>query len=98
VTAFLPLSTNGIRHDFSSEQLQLQEMVATLDSATRTLPPGILAGLAFAIGGTTSLALRAFYVRWLRRVPNADWVTPNMLASQRPRWIRGVVTRHVYLV
>ncbi len=55
-----------------------------------------LAVEAFIAGGvvsTTSLfVLARVSVRYFRRVPNADWITPNMLGGRR--WMKGYVTKY----
>lgn len=55
------------------------------------LPSHYLLAIALLAGGTTALGARYVYVRQFRRIPNAEWVNPAMLA--RKRWIKGYVTR-----
>ncbi|KAI0742461.1 SNase-domain-containing protein [Daedaleopsis nitida] len=55
-----------------------------------SLPPHYLLAIALLAGGTTALGARYVYVRQFRRIPNAEWVNPDMLA--RKRWVKGYVT------
>ncbi|PCH42881.1 nuclease [Wolfiporia cocos MD-104 SS10] len=59
-------------------------------AGSATLPPQLLAISAFCLGSATTLGLVCIYSRYVRRIPNAEWVTPEMLAKRR--WIKGCVT------
>ncbi len=54
-------------------------------------PTEILVFSAFAVGAVTTFGGRRVYTRYLRRIQNGDWVTPDMI--ERKRWVKGVVTR-----
>nr|GAT55274.1 predicted protein [Mycena chlorophos] len=43
----------------------------------------------FSLGCATTAATALVYRRYLRRIRNADWITPNMLGR---RWVKGRVT------
>ena len=62
-------------------------LLATLNAELRQYPPYVLLALGAALG----LAMDRTYVRYLKRIPNGGWVTPDMTA--RKRWIKGYVTR-----
>ncbi|PIL26221.1 hypothetical protein GSI_11976 [Ganoderma sinense ZZ0214-1] len=47
--------------------------------------------ILLALGAALGLAADRAYVRYLKRIPNSGWVTPDMLKSRR--WIKGYVTR-----
>ncbi|THH28088.1 hypothetical protein EUX98_g6110 [Antrodiella citrinella] len=64
--------------------------MAKLDNALSSLPPSLLALSALAIGSSTTLVVAILYRRFARRIPNGDWVTPDVLAGKR--WIKGYVT------
>lgn len=66
----------------------------TLDRARahiRSYDPLKLVVNVFAAGLVTSLGLGAYYKRFLKRIPTAGYVTPNMITGRRV--IKGVVTR-----
>jgi hypothetical protein len=50
-------------------------------------------GIGFITGAVVALSARAIYLRRWKRIPNADWVTPDLYG----RYLRGVVTRSVRL-
>ncbi|KAL1742055.1 hypothetical protein HDZ31DRAFT_84401 [Schizophyllum fasciatum] len=54
------------------------------------LPSEHLALAAFAAGSLSLAAAYLVHRRYFRRIPNADWVSPNHLA--RKNWIKGRVT------
>ena len=51
---------------------------------------GGLDPISLAIGSVVTILCARFY-KYQRRIPNAAWVTPDILNGKR--WIRGVVTR-----
>ncbi|CDO69941.1 hypothetical protein BN946_scf184836.g15 [Trametes cinnabarina] len=67
------------------------DLVSTLDARAANLPPHLLIFTAFTLGGVTALAANFVYIRYIKRIPNAEWVTPDMLLKRR--WIKGYVTR-----
>ncbi|KAA1467022.1 hypothetical protein DENSPDRAFT_831977 [Dentipellis sp. KUC8613] len=54
------------------------------------LPPEALLVAAFVLGGATAIAAGAVYKRFFKRIPNSEWITPDILAHRR--WIKGTVT------
>ena len=46
--------------------------------------------LAFALGSLSTVIATKLYRHFFRRIPNAAWVTPNLLGK---KWVKGVVTR-----
>ena len=80
-----------MKKDGSSLKDVLVEDKAALLARLSSIPPHILGPSVFAIGITLGLGAQYVYARYLRRIPNAEWVTPDMLA--RRRWIKGYVTR-----
>nr|VWO96018.1 Beta-lactamase (EC [Ganoderma boninense] len=64
-----------------------QALLAALNASLGQCPPYLLLALGAALG----LAADRAYVRYLKRIPNSGWVTPDMI--KRRRWIRGYVTR-----
>ncbi|RDX49048.1 staphylococcal nuclease [Lentinus brumalis] len=68
----------------------LEEDQAALLARLSSIPPPILGSTTFAVGVLFGLGAQYVYARYLRRIPNAEWVTPDMLA--RRRWIKGYVT------
>ena len=53
----------------------------------------VFGGSMATFGGLLVYAGRAFCVRFLKRIPQGNHVTPDMFAEKR--WIRGVVTSWV---
>ncbi|KZO97526.1 SNase-domain-containing protein [Calocera viscosa TUFC12733] len=51
--------------------------------------PYLVLTTAAASGALTLVGVRV-YARYLKRIPNSDWVNPRILAEQR--WVRGRVT------
>ncbi|CAL1697475.1 unnamed protein product [Somion occarium] len=49
-----------------------------------------LAFVSFVSGCVAASATIAFHRRYLRRLPNSEWITPDMIAKKR--WIKGKVT------
>ncbi len=64
-----------------------QALLAALNAELGRLPPYVL----LALGAALCLAADRAYVRYLKRIPNSGWVTPDMM--KRRRWIKGYVTR-----
>ena len=65
--------------------------LAALNARLAQLPPSLLLALGTALGAAGALGTRRAYVRYLKRLPNGDWVTPDVIRSKR--WIKGYVTR-----
>ncbi|KAH8093112.1 SNase-domain-containing protein [Cristinia sonorae] len=78
----------------SDKQPEQRSLVARLqhelDATLSTLPPSLLVLSALTIGSSATLVGAVVYRRFLRRIPNGEWVTPDVLA--RKRWIKGYVT------
>jgi hypothetical protein len=60
---------------------------------TQSLDTDAIVALAFLLGFATAFGASSVYRRFFKRIKNAEWVTPDLLA--RKRWITGVVTRCV---
>ena len=93
-TSATPPSSRNVKEvkkDGSSLKDVLVEDQAALLARLSSIPPHILGPSTFAIGITLGLGAQYLYARYLRRIPNAEWVTPDMLV--RRRWIKGYVTR-----
>ena len=65
--------------------------LAALNARLAQLPPSLLLALGTALGAAGALGTRRAYVRYLKRLPNGDWVTPDVIRGKR--WIKGYVTR-----
>lgn len=65
-------------------------LLSNVNKRASELPPYILISSAFALGGATALSGWHVYARYVRRVPNHNWVTPDILKSKRQ--IKGYVT------
>ncbi|KAF9813659.1 hypothetical protein IEO21_05430 [Rhodonia placenta] len=81
----------------SSPDLQLRQLreeaataISELESAVFALPPHLLALCALCIGSAGTISARYIYRRYWKRIPSAEWVTPDIL--KRRRWIKGYVT------
>jgi hypothetical protein len=60
----------------------------------RTLPGELTRAVVVGVVGVVgAVGARRFYVRYLRRIVNEHWVTPNMLSEKR--WVRGYVAQCV---
>ena len=57
------------------------------------VPQHTLALGAFAAGVTATLSTRAVYLRFFKRIPNGDWITPDVLRKRK--WLKGRVVRYV---
>ena len=64
------------------------------DAKTRDVPREQLLAGAFAAGCISAIIVRRVHVRYLRRLPSSEWVTPDVL--KKKRWIKGFVTRFVF--
>lgn len=62
-----------------------------LAAYTDTLSPEEVAFAAFATGAVSTALTTVVYKRYFKRIPSAEWLTPNILA--RKRWIKGRVVR-----
>ena len=49
--------------------------------------------IAFTLGAAVATVAAGLRFRYLRRIPNADWVTPDIYLKKR--WVKGIVTRYV---
>ncbi|KZT67893.1 SNase-domain-containing protein [Daedalea quercina L-15889] len=65
-------------------------MIRDLKAKTLSLPVDILVLSAFLAGSVTTAGGIGAYRRFWRRLPTADWITPDILA--KGRWIKGCVT------
>ncbi|KAI0351247.1 staphylococcal nuclease [Trametes cingulata] len=79
-----------ITHALQEVARESGAVVASLDARAAALPPHLLLLTTFLLGGATALGAKYIYVRHFRRIPNGEWVTPEMLAKRR--WIKGYVT------
>lgn len=79
---------NGFGKDIADTS---DAFVSRLRNQLASLPPQHLAAIMLLVGGAITLGGRSVFVRNFRRIPNAEWVNPDMLA--RKRWIKGYVTR-----
>ncbi|TFK47134.1 staphylococcal nuclease [Heliocybe sulcata] len=75
-------STTNKKAAESSDSLSLTRL--------SNLPAPLLALASLSLGSASTLLAARVYRRWFRRIPNADWVTPDIL--QKRRWLKGVVT------
>jgi hypothetical protein len=67
-------------------------LLGQLTSALSPVPPLTLAAGAVVVGAAAAMGGSRFYSRNFRRIPDAHWVTPDMLGGKR--WVRGYVTRY----
>ncbi|KAI0944296.1 hypothetical protein AcW1_002042 [Taiwanofungus camphoratus] len=65
-------------------------IVSKFDAGAASLPPHLLALSTFILGSAIGISVVCVYGRFFKRIPNAEWVTPDMLAKKR--WIKGYVT------
>ncbi|KAI0798199.1 SNase-domain-containing protein [Abortiporus biennis] len=66
-----------------------RELTDTITDRINALPPGLLVLSAFALGSVSTLAGTFAYRRYYRRIPNSDWITPDMFSKKR--WVKGKV-------
>ncbi|KAJ7650638.1 hypothetical protein FB45DRAFT_888331 [Roridomyces roridus] len=64
--------------------------IQALASRLRDIPAPVLTLSAFALGSVSTVSGGLLYRRYLRRIKNSDWVTPDVFAKKR--WIKGRVT------
>lgn len=74
-------------------QEEAAAIITALGGKFALLPPHLLALSAFTLGSASTAASVYAYVRFFRRFPTAEWVTPSVLAKKR--WVKGYVTRYV---
>lgn len=93
-------SNNKNVNTVGSEEVSIPGMrdraiAATSELGTRftSLPLHLIALCAFSLGSVSSLSALYVYKKLVKRIPNADWVTPDMLAKKR--WVKGYVTKSV---
>ncbi|KAK7032896.1 putative endonuclease LCL3 [Favolaschia claudopus] len=67
-----------------------QGLLSQAQARLNAIPAPVLALTAFALGSVTSISGALVYRRYFRRIPNGDWVTPDVLAKRR--WVKGKVT------
>ncbi|KAI0705983.1 hypothetical protein C8T65DRAFT_740708 [Cerioporus squamosus] len=84
-------ASNVVKDDVARLKKVIEEDKAALLARLSSIPPPVLGSTTFVVGVLFGLGAQYVYARYLRRIPNADWVTPDMLA--RRRWIKGYVTR-----
>ncbi|KAH9919059.1 uncharacterized protein B0H18DRAFT_1029617 [Fomitopsis serialis] len=65
-------------------------VIRELKARTLSLPVDILLLSAFVAGSATAAGSIGIYRRYWRRLPSADWITPDILA--KGRWVKGYVT------
>ncbi|KAI8992779.1 SNase-domain-containing protein [Trametes punicea] len=82
--------TKGTSDSLRDLPQHADDLLASLDNRASSLPPHLLVLTAFALGGATALAANYVYIRHFKRIPNGEWVTPEMLTKRR--WIKGYVT------
>ena len=63
----------------------------TVAERLSALPLPAVALSTFTLGVLATTGTTLVWRRYLRRVPNSDWITPDYYA--RKRWIKGYVTR-----
>jgi len=56
---------------------------------------GFVLGAGVVIGIVGTLVMKRVDARYFRRIPNSDWITPDILGKER--WLKGVVTESVDL-
>ncbi|KAI0063542.1 SNase-domain-containing protein [Artomyces pyxidatus] len=66
------------------------EFPLTLPEDLKALPAETLVLAAFLVGSASTLAAAAVHKRYVKRIPNSEWITPDIMG--RKRWIKGVVT------
>ncbi|KAJ2986752.1 hypothetical protein NUW54_g9645 [Trametes sanguinea] len=75
--------SSGSKSNSSERTHDSNDLIAALDEKASSLPPHVLILSAFVLGSATALAANYVYVRHIKRIPNAEWVTPEMLAKRR---------------
>ncbi|EKM75415.1 hypothetical protein AGABI1DRAFT_80027 [Agaricus bisporus var. burnettii JB137-S8] len=85
-------TTNDDKNEssISSLQREVDEGLERAQNQLESMPVNLVALVAFALGGASSLGGALLYARYGRRIRNTDWITPNLFT--RKRWIRGIVT------
>ncbi|KAI5824362.1 staphylococcal nuclease [Schizophyllum commune Tattone D] len=90
----MPLIPWPASADDSSKGKDIEKDIATkakdLFALAGEIPPEYFSVAAFAAGSLSLAASYFVHKRYFRRIPNAEWVSPNHLA--RKRWIKGRVT------
>lgn len=101
LSSFLNKSTtNDDKNESSISSLQrdvvreVDEGLERAQNQLESMPVNLVALVAFALGGASSLGGALLYARYGRRIRNTDWITPNLFT--RKRWIRGIVTKCVF--
>ncbi|KAJ7056550.1 hypothetical protein C8F01DRAFT_1154070 [Mycena amicta] len=61
-----------------------------LSKALDRFSPPVLVLSAFALGCGATASSALIYRRFFRRIPNGDWITPDIFAKKR--WVKGRVT------
>ncbi|CAK5268606.1 unnamed protein product, partial [Mycena citricolor] len=73
---------------------EISKELDTIRSQTRAqldcISRPVLLLCAFSVGSLTTICGAFAYNRYLRRIPNSDWITPDIFAKKR--WVRGTVT------
>ncbi|KAH9837669.1 SNase-domain-containing protein [Rhodofomes roseus] len=65
-------------------------LIRELKAKTLSLPVDVLLLAAFLAGSASAAGTIGVYRRYWRRLPTADWITPEILV--KGRWIKGYVT------
>ncbi|KAF9446578.1 staphylococcal nuclease [Macrolepiota fuliginosa MF-IS2] len=69
---------------------EVKEDLRSLESQLNSIPPHVRTLISYGLVATGAVGSVFLHRRYVRRIKNADWVTPDLLAKKR--WIRGVVT------
>lgn len=67
----------------------------TANEYLNSLPLKYQLGITFASGVIMTSCTARVYRRYLRRIRNSEWVTPDII--KKKRWLKGKVTRYIVL-
>ncbi|KZT25059.1 nuclease [Neolentinus lepideus HHB14362 ss-1] len=95
MTSWLPWRSSSTETSQVSKSSKPADPPSSLPSSLdfkqlTTLPPPLLALASFSLGSASALLAASVYRRYFRRIPNGDWVTPDIFRNRR--WVKGVVT------
>ena len=76
---------------WKAEPKKPDTLLEVVDAKTASIPRHMLLLAAFALGIASTLTTTVAYRRLFKRIPNGEWVTPDMLAKRR--WLKGKVVR-----
>lgn len=79
-----------------SKKPDVRELTLAIDEKTASLPRHTLAFAAFTLGAASTVAATLVYRKFFKRIPNGEWITPDML--DRRRWIKGRAVMYVQLL